>query len=106
MGKKHKKQEKDKKMSRESTKKKIMDLVKPSDPDYPTLRDYVRFSTVLDIEDAKDCMDYDQLMMEEEEEYENDMLKKGYCKCSHCSQFFPKGNYKGKKFKCYECRRF
>ena len=94
-------------MSRKSTKKEIEKLVNPWDTaDYSTLRDYVRFSNKLDLEDAKDCMHYDQIIIEEEEEYENDMLEKGYCKCSHCSQFFPKGKYKGKKFKCYECRRY
>ena len=92
-------------LSRESTRNKINDLVEPGS-DYPSLRNYVRFSTDLDIEDAKDCIHWDQLMMEEEEEYENDMLEKEYCKCTDCNKFFRKGNYKGKKFKCYECRRF
>ena len=92
-------------LSRESTRKKIEDLVEPGS-DYPSLRNYVRFSTDLDIEDAKDCIHWDQLMMEEEEEYENDMLEKEYCKCTDCNKFFRKGNYKGKKFKCYECRSF
>lgn len=89
-----------------STREQILSKVGHIDHDTSTLQQYLRGTCDGDLsyEDAMDCLHYDGEMDELSREEEDAMRLKGFCKCSECNDFFPKGKYKGKHFICSHCR--